>query len=205
MASSSSTCTLVLRMPAPQTFQPTARTNRLGGLLATSPKALASCADSTTPLTFTRVGRPNTVPAVGFANASIFASWNGATEVSYWSFATGSDTDALDQGDVLARTGFETNSTFSSDGGTYIAAVALDSNQDCLAVSSLYFAGNGSKSEVHGSCDSVKGLNEAAEPSYLKGSADDEDHDSSAAMAHLSFTWGGVLFLGAGTAVLLMM
>lgn len=123
---------------------------------------------------------PTTSPDVGFNDSQIFASWNGATNVTQWALATGESTDDLSVGDSFQRTGFESNSTYSSD-NTFIAAVALNRDGDCLGVSRPYFASNQSVSDRAIACSSLSNVQVAAATD-----SDDDDDDSSASSPSLA-------------------
>ncbi|MDX6467289.1 MAG: hypothetical protein QOI27_2329 [Gaiellaceae bacterium] len=72
------------------------------------------------------LGRPD-VAVSGNADGTldVFASWNGATEVSHWQFLGGSAADALGTLRTVPRSGFETTVRLKAP-PRYVAAVALD-------------------------------------------------------------------------------
>jgi hypothetical protein len=76
--------------------------------------------------TGTPVRRPDiAVSANVDGTLDVFASWNGATEVSHWRFLGGAAADTLSTLRTVPRSGFETNVRLSS-APRYVAAVALD-------------------------------------------------------------------------------
>jgi hypothetical protein len=89
---------------------------------------------------FPWVGQPTEGPAIaaeaGSGNEiSVFASWNGATEVATWRVLAGPDPDQLRDVDTAQRSGFETKITVQTD-EPYIAAQAEDSTGRVLGISS---------------------------------------------------------------------
>jgi hypothetical protein len=58
--------------------------------------------------------------------ATVYASWNGATELAYWDVLAGSSSAPLKPVARSARTGFETAIGVTST-GPYYAVVGLDS------------------------------------------------------------------------------
>jgi hypothetical protein len=58
------------------------------------------------------VGTPRTSPAIAVERSgktlSVYASWNGATEVRHWRILTGTSAASLRQAGIIARSGFET-------------------------------------------------------------------------------------------------
>jgi Arylsulfotransferase (ASST) len=85
-------------------------------------------------------GRPTTLPtavakAAGAGAVTVYASWNGATEVASWRVLSGSAANALrPAGGPAARTGFET-AISSAARGPYLAVQALDEHGRVLATS----------------------------------------------------------------------
>jgi len=82
---------------------------------------------------FPWTGRPIVPPDIAAERDSsgqvtVYASWNGATEVASWQALAGPSADSLEPvGDPAPRTGFETE--LSVEAGTAITAVAaLDAN-----------------------------------------------------------------------------
>jgi Arylsulfotransferase (ASST) len=79
--------------------------------------------------------RPN-VAASGNADGTtdVFASWNGATEVSHWRFFGGPARNALRPLRTVPRSGFETSVRLAKP-PAYVAVDALDTNGHTLATS----------------------------------------------------------------------
>ena len=80
-------------------------------------------------LRFPWSGRPKTRPklvlAKGIGRLTLYASWNGATDVARWQILTGGSRSSLSPEATVPKTGFETRLTpFATRG--YAAAVALD-------------------------------------------------------------------------------
>jgi len=79
-------------------------------------------------------GQPTQPPAVaGVAaagargGATVYASWNGATEVASWRVLAGASAAALAPASTAAKTGFETAISLPTTGaGAYVAVQALD-------------------------------------------------------------------------------
>ena len=72
-------------------------------------------------------GRPATaVIRNGDGTMTVFASWNGATEVARWGVETGLSQSLLSRATTHERTGFETAITLPATSG-YVSVVALDS------------------------------------------------------------------------------
>ncbi|HVW18788.1 MAG TPA: arylsulfotransferase family protein [Solirubrobacteraceae bacterium] len=83
--------------------------------------------------TATWVGRPTEPPrvAVGPNSArglTVYASWNGATEVRHWRILAGPAPSSLRREVTVRRTGFETAVVVDAD-GPYFAAEALDARE----------------------------------------------------------------------------
>jgi hypothetical protein len=88
---------------------------------------------------FPWTGMPSDSPAVAVEQRSqttvtLFASWNGATEVASWRFLAGDAPGQLQPVEAVPRTGFETRLTLRSE-ATYFAAQAEDSQGQVLGVS----------------------------------------------------------------------
>jgi hypothetical protein len=78
-------------------------------------------------------GRPATPPAAavvptpGGGGATVYASWNGATEVASWQVLAGSSAGALKPAGGASKTGFETAIAVASlPAGSYVAVQALN-------------------------------------------------------------------------------
>jgi hypothetical protein len=81
-------------------------------------------------------GRPSTPPDIAVEpglgnNVTIYASWNGATEVRSWSVLTGTGADALEPTSSSQRTGFETTIRAEIP-GSFVAVAALDADGEEL-------------------------------------------------------------------------
>jgi len=85
--------------------------------------------DSYRAFRFPWTGKPTTKPAVAVDGKTVYASWNGATEVALWQVIGGSDEQHLQPVGSAAKDGFET-------------AIRLTSSPQLLAVRAL--AANGS-------------------------------------------------------------
>jgi arylsulfotransferase ASST len=80
-------------------------------------------------------GRPVSPPALAVVpapgapgGATVYASWNGSSEVASWQVLVGSSASALAPAGSAARTGFETAIPVPAAGaGSYVAVQALDS------------------------------------------------------------------------------
>ena len=70
----------------------------------------------------------------GTGTVSVYASWNGATEVSRWEALAGSGPTTLQPVGAADRTGFETTITARTS-APYVAARALDASGTVLATS----------------------------------------------------------------------
>jgi Arylsulfotransferase (ASST) len=84
-------------------------------------------------------GRPTTKPAIALSHAgdgslTLFASWNGATEVARWQVVAGHDARHLGVVATAARTGFETALPVKAS-GLYAAVRALDARGKLLGSS----------------------------------------------------------------------
>lgn len=89
---------------------------------------------------FPWVGQPNTPPDIAAESDSaigltIFASWNGATEVASWQVLVGASPDQLEPvGSAALKDGFETAISVPSD-QPYVAVEALDAAGTVLGTS----------------------------------------------------------------------
>ena len=66
---------------------------------------------------------------------TVYASWNGATEVTPWQVRTGPSPDRLDAAAATPRSGFETAITMPATSG-YLSVVGLDASGDRLGIAS---------------------------------------------------------------------
>ena len=85
-------------------------------------------------------GTPKTSPSVAATNQgngqmSVYASWNGATQVAHWQLNTGSAARKLSVVTSVARTGFET--AFTAPAAPYVSVTALDSSGHVLGTSAV--------------------------------------------------------------------
>ena len=83
--------------------------------------------------------RPTGRPAVAVVREdggamTVYASWNGATEVARWRVETGASAQRLSAAATHPRAGFETAMTMPATGG-YVSAVALDAKGKALGAS----------------------------------------------------------------------
>jgi hypothetical protein len=85
-------------------------------------------------LRFPWVGRPHIPPRLVARHGSLYASWNGSTEVAAWQIRSGARPGSLTDGAVTPRQGFETAIAVPV-GARYVAAVALDAARKPLATS----------------------------------------------------------------------
>lgn len=79
------------------------------------------------------VAMPQTIPDVAVRGASggrmtVYASWNGATEVRTWRVRSGSSSSALDTVTLAPRSGFETAIVVPRSGSAVVDALDLDGN-----------------------------------------------------------------------------
>ena len=84
-------------------------------------------------------GRPDTLPALAAAPApdegvTLYASWNGATEVKNWEVLTGPVLDRLEPVGSVPRIGFETNIEVRT-GEALVSVRALDASGQVLGTS----------------------------------------------------------------------
>ncbi|MBO0801845.1 MAG: aryl-sulfate sulfotransferase [Nocardiopsaceae bacterium] len=80
-------------------------------------------------LSFDWSGTPADPPDIAVTSGAgsgttVYASWNGATEVATWTVLAGSDPSALAPAATAARTGFETSIPVTSAAGPYYAVIA---------------------------------------------------------------------------------
>jgi hypothetical protein len=80
--------------------------------------------------------RPKLASRVTAGRRTLYASWNGATEVATWQVLTGSSQSDLQPALKAARRGFETKITAPA-GASYAAVVALDDASNSLARSNV--------------------------------------------------------------------
>lgn len=74
----------------------------------------------------TPLARPDIAcSGTGTGALNVYASWNGATEVTHWQFLGGSRADTLATMNTIPRTGFETSIQLAKP-PAFVAAVALD-------------------------------------------------------------------------------
>ncbi|MEA2147116.1 MAG: hypothetical protein QOG59_2703 [Solirubrobacteraceae bacterium] len=77
--------------------------------------------------------RPSVVMSVKGRGSTVYASWNGATDVSAWRVLTGARAKALSVAGSFARSGFETQMRVVRR--TYVAVQALDASGRVLGTS----------------------------------------------------------------------
>ncbi|MFL5885851.1 MAG: arylsulfotransferase family protein [Thermoleophilaceae bacterium] len=80
------------------------------------------------------VGHPRRPPAIAVRGSTVYASWNGATEVASWQVLAGPSAGALSRVGAAPRDGFETAMTVQSE-GPFFAVRALDSGGRTLGTS----------------------------------------------------------------------
>ncbi len=99
---------------------------------------IAKGADNYRAYRFPWSGRPRTAPAVaaarGAPNDTVYASWNGATEVARWEVLAGSSADAMVPVGGASKAGFETAIQIPAGAKLY-AVRALDASGQALASS----------------------------------------------------------------------
>lgn len=100
---------------------------------------IAAPADSYRAYRFPWIGTPTGAPAVAVVpaadgTATVFASWNGATNVSSWQLLAGASPTELRIVGVVPRSGFETSLPVSSP-QAYVAVRALDASGAVLGAS----------------------------------------------------------------------
>jgi hypothetical protein len=80
-------------------------------------------------------GTPTTRPSVAAQRAgrttTLYASWNGATNLSYWRVLAGSNPNRLRKAGTVRSGGFETS--ISTPAAAYVAVVALDSRRHAIS------------------------------------------------------------------------
>ena len=79
-------------------------------------------------------GRPSSKPAVAVDRDTLYASWNGSTDVASWQVLAGDDADDLAQVGRAPWRGLETSIALSTD-KKVVAVRALDADGDELAES----------------------------------------------------------------------
>jgi len=82
-------------------------------------------ADSYRAYRFPWVGRPRSKPAIAVEGDTLYASWNGATEVKAWQLLGGAEKKKLRPLSTVEKTGFETAIAVPSD-AAWVAVRALD-------------------------------------------------------------------------------
>jgi hypothetical protein len=80
------------------------------------------------------VGRPAQPPAIAVKAGTVYASWNGATEVASWQLLAGSSPTALQPVTTVPKAGFETAIPTNAP-GPYFAVRALDASGSALGTS----------------------------------------------------------------------
>jgi hypothetical protein len=83
---------------------------------------------------FPWIGRPTDRPSVAARDRTLFASWNGATEVASWQVLEGASASALRPGRTVPRAGFETSLALGPQTRS-AAAAAFDRNGNRLGTS----------------------------------------------------------------------
>jgi Arylsulfotransferase (ASST) len=91
-------------------------------------------ADSYRAFRFLWHGHPAEPPALAVAGSTVYASWNGATEVARWQVLAGPARDELAPVATAGKRGFETAIPFSTH-DAYLAVRALDRRGRVLGVS----------------------------------------------------------------------
>jgi hypothetical protein len=90
--------------------------------------------DSYRAFRFTWVGRPTAKPAITVEGKTVYASWNGATQVARWQVVGGRDEQHLSPVVSAAKSGFETAIRLRSK-PKVIAVRALAADGSVLATS----------------------------------------------------------------------
>ena len=89
------------------------------------------------------VGRPTDDPAIAVRphrdHVTVYASWNGATEVARWQVRAGPTKLHLEAVETVPKTGFETAIDVRTD-LPYLSVVALDRSGRMLGTSRVRFA-----------------------------------------------------------------
>lgn len=83
---------------------------------------------------------PAEPPRARVRESTVYASWNGATEVSRWRVLSGPSAERLTASPAVPRTGFETEVKLPP-GAAYVAVEALDRNGNVLRRSAVTPAG----------------------------------------------------------------
>ena len=91
-------------------------------------------ADSYRAFRFVWHGRPDGRPATALSGGKLYASWNGATEVTKWQLLSGTTAGSLKPGATVAKTGFETVVPLGGATG-FVAVRALGKNGRILGTS----------------------------------------------------------------------
>jgi hypothetical protein len=91
--------------------------------------------DSYRDYRFPWVGKPTTRPAIAVADdGTVYASWNGATQVARWRVVAGPSAESLHEVGGGPKTGFETTLTVTTI-EPYVAVQALDARGNVLGQS----------------------------------------------------------------------
>jgi hypothetical protein len=93
-------------------------------------------ADSYRAYRFPWIGRPTRPPAVAVVGNTLYASWNGATEVVSWQLLMGNDKKKLTPVRVVPKGGFEIAIPLPSS-AAWVAVRALDKGGRSLARSTV--------------------------------------------------------------------
>jgi hypothetical protein len=100
--------------------------------------------DSYRAYRFPWTGRPLSHPAIAVEGdgdrATVYASWNGSTEVRAWRVVAGSNADRLSKVGEAKKSGFETKLEVETD-APYVAVQALDANGALLGASAAVTRG----------------------------------------------------------------
>lgn len=89
------------------------------------------------------VGKPRTQPSIamnlGWRSTTVYASWNGATEVKHWRLERASTTHEGDFTEIrtVKKTGFETQLEMMSNVDGFVRMAALDANLEVLGYSEI--------------------------------------------------------------------
>ncbi|KAI6783968.1 uncharacterized protein J7T54_001844 [Emericellopsis cladophorae] len=123
-------------------------------------------------------GRPTWPPSIGVdvtplgtaANATVYLSWNGATDVARWGLFVGDDPATIQDMDnyrgVVDKQGFETVAFLGADArGQYVACAALDKDDQVLGASLVWDLATGQPVVVQSNIASVKSVAQAASDS----------------------------------------
>ncbi|KAG9257191.1 ASST-domain-containing protein [Emericellopsis atlantica] len=114
-------------------------------------------------------GRPTWPPSIGVdvtphgtaENATVYLSWNGATEVVRWGLFVGDDPATIQDMDnyrgAVDRQGFETVTSLGADArGQYVACAALDKDDKVLGASLVWDLATGQPVVIQSNIASVK-------------------------------------------------